>query len=60
MISNDPLVRYQWYLDNFGQTGGPRDIDLDIQEAWRQTKVQGVVIGFPRWHPVYLGGAPRS
>jgi len=45
MITNDPLVRYQWHLDNFGQTGGPRDIDLDIQEAWWQTKGRNVVIG---------------
>lgn len=48
MISNDPLVDSQWHLENFGQTfgGGPADIDLDVEEAWSQTKGQDVVIGF--------------
>lgn len=46
MISNDPLVDEQWYLENFGQTSGPADIDLDIQDAWSQTKGENVVIGF--------------
>ena len=47
MISNDPLVDSQWHLENFGQTfgGGAPDIDLDVEEAWSQTKGQGIVIG---------------
>ncbi len=46
MLSNDPLVGNQWYLENDGRTFGSADVDLDIQQAWRQTKGQNVVVGF--------------
>ena len=46
MISNDPLVTNQWFLHNFGQTGGPSNLDLDIQAAWQHNHGQNVVVGF--------------
>lgn len=46
MISNDPFISDQWFLHNFGQTGGPSGLDLDIQSAWQQTKGSNVVVGF--------------
>ncbi len=46
MISNDPLVGRQWHLENLGQMSGTADVDLDIQQAWSQTKGQNVTIGF--------------
>lgn len=30
----DPLLRYEWGLDNTGQTGGKEDADIDAPEAW--------------------------
>ncbi len=35
--STDPLLRYEWGLDNTGQTGGKEDADIDAPEAWEIT-----------------------
>lgn len=42
---NDPLYDDQWYLGNRGQTGGKRDIDVNVRSAWDNGFTgQGVVI----------------
>lgn len=33
-VPNDPYFAKQWGLDNWGQTGGTPDADIDAPEAW--------------------------
>jgi len=39
---NDPLYRIQWHLQNIGQTGGTRGMDLNVLPVWRDYTGQGV------------------
>jgi len=44
-LPNDSLFSYQWPLDNWGQTGGVLDADVDAPEAWDVTTgSSGVVV----------------
>jgi len=51
-----PLFEYQYYLHNYGQTGGTSGIDIDVRKAWQITMgVEDVVVailddGFTRYH----------
>lgn len=39
---NDPLFNAQWYLQNNGQTGGIRGIDLNVLPVWKDYSGAGV------------------
>jgi hypothetical protein len=41
----DPLINYQWHLNNTGQLGGPEGADIDAFEAWTITRGAGVLVG---------------
>ena len=37
LTPDDPLYKYQWSLENTGQSGGIEDVDIDASEAWEIT-----------------------
>ncbi len=45
VIDQTPLFSQQWYLNNFGQTGGTPGADANIIDAWSTATGEGVVIG---------------
>ncbi|MBY0335517.1 MAG: S8 family serine peptidase [Acetobacteraceae bacterium] len=42
---NDPLFRFQWFLENTGQAGGGVGNDIGILRAWPSYTGQGVRVG---------------
>lgn len=53
---NDPLFRYQWFLDNVGQSGGGMGSDINVLPVWadyrgRGTRVAIVDDGVQLDHP---------
>ncbi len=43
-IPNDPLLPYEWDIENTGQNGGTPDIDINAEEAWATTNGAGQII----------------
>ena len=43
-IPNDPQFDQLWGLDNFGQTGGTPDADIDAPEAWDISTGTGAIV----------------
>lgn len=43
-VPNDPQTPSMWGLDNFGQTGGTPDADIDAPEAWDITTGDSSVV----------------
>lgn len=44
VVPDDPQFTDQWNLDNFGQTGGTSDADVDAPEAWAVDMGSGTII----------------
>ncbi|WP_072548758.1 S8 family serine peptidase [Granulibacter bethesdensis] len=44
-LPKDPLFQYQWYLQNTGQFGGTRGIDIDVTPLWSLYTGKGVRVG---------------
>lgn len=42
LLPNDPLFRYQWFLDNAGQSGGGRGSDINVLPVWPDYMGKGV------------------
>lgn len=42
---SDPLFPYQWYLYNYGQSGGTPGMDLNVVDVWDDYTGRGVVVG---------------
>ena len=42
---NDPLFRYQWFLDNVGQSGGGVGSDINVLPVWADYTGKGVRVG---------------
>ena len=61
VMGNDPLLRHQWAVANFGQTGGTKKSDIRLLEGWGITQGSGDIIvavidtGIDYTHPD-LGG----
>lgn len=41
---NDPQYPLQWHLNNVGQTGGSRHLDLNVEPAWEETLGAGQIV----------------
>src|SRR5690349_549433 len=43
-VPNDPLFRYQWFLNNTGQSGGAPGSDINVLPVWPQYTGKGVEV----------------
>lgn len=44
-VPNDPYFRFQWHLENTGQTGGTVGADSNIVDVWDNYTGAGIVVG---------------
>lgn len=42
LLPNDPLFRYQWFLDNRGQSGGGIGSDINVLPVWADYRGKGL------------------